>query len=123
MIDLNWNQYKAAGKHVASFAAGGVGVAVALHFITPSQATDVNGNLTSIFTGLQQVATGIAGLGAVLVPIYTAWRASHNAAPAVQAAALVAAVPGTVIVTTPELAAAVPSKDVVSNTEVKAVVK
>lgn len=90
MFSWNWNQYKAAGKHVASVVAGAVGMAVALHFITPQQATDVNGNLTSIFTGLQQVATGIAGISAVVVPIYTAWRAAHNASPTVQAQSLVA---------------------------------
>ena len=89
MLDWNLNQYKAAGKHVASFAAGGVGMAAALHFLSPSQAVDVNGNLTQIFNGLEQVATGIAGLGTILVPIYTALRAAHNANPTVQAQALV----------------------------------
>ena len=79
----NWNlqQYKAAGKHVASFAAGAVGMAAAMHFISPSQAVTAQGDLTQIFTGLQQVATGCAGLAAILVPIYTAWRAAHNQAP------------------------------------------
>lgn len=89
-MSWDWNQYKAAGKHVASVAAGAVGMAVALHFITPQQATDVNGNLTSLFTGLEQVATAIGGLIAVVTPIYTGWRAAHNANPTVQAKTLVA---------------------------------
>lgn len=90
MLNWNWNQYKAAGKHVASFAAGGIGVAAALHFISPQQAMDANGNITQIVGGLQQVATGIAGIATVLVPIYTAWRSARNADPTVQAASLVA---------------------------------
>lgn len=89
-MSWNWNQYKAAGKHVASFAAGGIGVAAAMHFITPQQALDANGNITQIVGGLQQVITGIAGIATVLVPIYTALRSAHNANPTVQAQSLVA---------------------------------
>lgn len=88
-----WAQYQAAGKHVASYVAGGVTMAAALHFISPTQAVDVNGNLKDIFSGLEQVATGVAGLIAVLTPIYTAWRAQKNSTPAAQAAALVQTVP------------------------------
>lgn len=86
-----WAQYQAAGKHVASYVAGGVTMAAALHFISPSQAVDVNGDLKNVFSGLEQVATGITGLLAVLTPIYTAWRAQHNSTPTAQAASLVAA--------------------------------
>ena len=89
-MTFNWNQAKAAGKHVASYAAGGVTMAVALHFLSPSQGTDVAGNINAIVNGVEQVATGIGGLIAIATPFYTAWRASHNASPAAQGAALVA---------------------------------
>ena len=129
MADLNptnwnWTQYKASGRHVASFAAGAVGMIAALHFITPQQATDINGNITVLFTGLEQAATGIAGLVAICVPIYTAFKAAHSASPTQEAKSLVAAEPKTIIVTTPEIAAATPEQNnIVSSTDVKVMTK
>jgi hypothetical protein len=123
-IAWNWTQYKASGRHVASFAAGLIGGAAALHFITPQQATDVNGDITALFTGLEQVATSIAGLIAICVPIYTAFKAAHSASPTMEAKSLVAAEPKTIIVTTPEIAAATPEvSNIVSNTDVKVTTK
>ena len=89
MADLNpmtWTmpQLQAAGKHVASYAAGGVSVFVALHFISPPQGLEATESINSIVDGLTQVGKGIAGLAAVVVPIYTSWRAAHNASPAQQ---------------------------------------
>lgn len=79
-----WTQYKAAGRHAASYVAGGVTVAVAFHFISPQQGTDITSNLNTIYDGLMQVSKGVAGLAAVLLPIYTAWRAAHSASPSEQ---------------------------------------
>jgi hypothetical protein len=115
----NINQYKAAGKHAASYIAGGVSVAVLFHFISPSDANSINENLNTVYHGIEEIAKGVAGIIGVLTPIYTAWRAAHNAGPVQQATLLEKAVPGTVIVTAPEVAAAVPSSNVVSNTETK----
>lgn len=86
----NWNQYKAAGKHVASYAAGGVSMAVAFHFLSPSQGSDITTNLNSIFDGVKEIAIGVGGLVTVLTPIYAAWRAANNASSPNQAASLVA---------------------------------
>lgn len=122
--DWNWNQYKAAGKHVASYIAGGVSMAVAFHFLIPTDAAGINDNLNHIYSGVEQIVVGITGLIGILTPIYTTWKASRNASPAGQAASLTAAVPGTKIVTTPEIAAATPqSPNVISSTEVKVVSK
>ena len=121
MLNWNWNQYKAAGRHIASYAGGAVSMAVALHFITPDQAVDVNGNLKSIFTGLQQVGAGVAGIVAFLAPIYAGWKASHSASPKQEAISLVAAVPGTKIVTPDPVVASAPSPDIVSTTTAKVV--
>lgn len=117
--DWNWNSYKAAGKHVASYIAGGVSIAVTFHFISPTDASGITENLNSIYDGVVKIGTGIAGLAAILTPIYTALKAAHNASPVGQATGLVQAAPGTTIVTTPEIAAAVPSNNVVSNTDTK----
>lgn len=123
-MNFTWNQAQAAGKHIASYIAGGVTFAVATHFLSPAQGTDLTTNIGLISDGLTKVLTGFAGILAVLTPIYTVWKAQHNASPQAQAASLEKAVPGTVIITSPEVAAATPnSPNVVSNTEVKAVNK
>ncbi len=103
MADLNpmqwtWPQLQAAGKHVASYAAGGVSVFVALHFISPPQGLEATESINSIVDGVTQIAKGVAGLAAILVPVYTSWRAAHNASPAQQVEHVVAqlnASPGT----------------------------
>lgn len=129
MTDLNplawnWNQAKSAGKHVASYAAGGVTMFVAFHILSPAQGTDITTDINLITEGLAKVATGVAGIIAVLVPVYTALRAAHNSSPVVQAQSLEQAVPGTVVITTPAIAAATPeSPNIMSNTEVKVVQK
>lgn len=81
---MNWMQLKAAGRHLASYAAGGVTVLVAWHFLSPVQGTDITTSLNSISSGIEQVIKGITGLLAVLTPIYTAWRASKAASPSAQ---------------------------------------
>jgi hypothetical protein len=90
-MNWTWGQYKAAGKHVASYAAGGVSVAVAFHFLSPSQGGDITTNLNSIFDGVKEIAIGVGGLVTVLTPIYTALRAANNASAQNQAASLVVA--------------------------------
>src|SRR4051812_39710131 len=105
--DWNWNSYKAAGKHVASYAAGALSVAVTFHFISPTDAGAITENINTIADGLGKVATGVAGLVAILTPIYTALKSAHNASPVGQATGLEKAVPGTTIVTKPEIADAI----------------
>lgn len=89
MFDWNWNQAKAAGRHVASYAAGGVTALVAFHFLSPQQGTDINGNITQIVSGLEQVSKGIAGILAIVVPIYTAMRSANSASPQNQVKSIV----------------------------------
>lgn len=119
----NWgmNSWEAAGKHVASYAAGGVTVAVAWGFLSSSQGSDLTTDVNMITHGVGEVVKGVAGIAAALTPLYTAWRAAHNATPPVQASNLEAAVPGTIVVTSPEVAAQSPSPNVVSNTSMKVV--
>jgi hypothetical protein len=82
--DLNWNQYKAAGRNVASYAAGGVTVAVFFGWLSAKDGTSITQDINLITTGMGQVLEGIAGLIAVLTPIYTMWRASIAASPSTQ---------------------------------------
>jgi hypothetical protein len=88
-LNWNWAQAKAAGRNIASYSAGGVTVLVAMHFITPGQGTDITGSIQQITDGLTKVATGIAGLSAIILPVYTAWRAAHSASPAEQVKSVV----------------------------------
>lgn len=121
-IDITLNQVYAAGRHVASYVAGGVSVAVALHFLSPSQGGDLGTSINQVSDGITQIAKGIAGICAVLTPIYTAWRAAHSASPTQEAISLVSAKPGTIVVTTPEIAQATPNvPNIVSNEEKKVV--
>lgn len=122
-LNWNWNQCKAAGKHVVSYVAGGVSVAAALHFISPEQATDITGNLTHVANGLEEFTKGLLGLISAGTVVYTTLRSAKNASPSSQAASLVKEAPGTTVITTPEIAKAVPSESVVSNTDVKVVTK
>ena len=122
--NMNLNSAYAAGKHVASYIAGGISVAVLLHFITPGDASGLNDNLNTIYHGISEVVKGIMGIIAILTPIYTAWKSAHNASPIEQARSLQQAVPGTLIVTSPEIARATPENpSIVSNTEVKVTTK
>src|ERR1035437_4735164 len=88
-----WQQYQAAGKHIASYAAGGISVAVAFHFlnITPAQGTDLTQDVNLIVDGVTKTVTGVMGILAIATPIYTALRAANNAGVAHQGASLVAA--------------------------------
>lgn len=123
-MQFTWNQAQAAGKHVASYIAGGVTFAVATHFLSPAQGTDLTTNIGLISDGLTKLLTGLAGILAVLTPIYTAWKAQHNASPQAQAASLEKAVPGTVILTSDAVANATPnSPNVLSNATMKVVPK
>lgn len=123
-MNWNWNSYKAAGKNVASYAAGGVTMAVAIGLLNSGQGADATADINSITTGIENIAKGIAGLLAIATPIYTAWRAANNASPVGQATGLRAAVPGTTIITSAEVANAVPAdNNIVSNTEVKVMPK
>lgn len=123
-MNWNWNSYKAAGKHVASYAAGGVTVAIAFGVLNSTQGADATADINSIASGVESIAKGIAGLVAILTPIYTMWKAANNASPVGQATGLRQAVPGTTIVTTPELANAMPNdNNVIANTDVKVIPK
>lgn len=81
IVNWNWNQYKAAGKHVASYAAGAVSVALAWGLVSQTDASNLSEAITHITDGFEQLAKGIGMIAGVVVPIYTAWRSAKNASP------------------------------------------
>lgn len=120
---MNWSQIQAVGRHVASYAAGALTIAVAFRVLSPAQAADLQTNLDVLFDALTKLATAIGGIIGVLTPIYTAWRAQKSASPVEKAKSLEQEVPGTVIVTAPDIAKSVPSPNVVSKDDMKVVPK
>lgn len=83
-LQWNWTQFKAAGRHVLSYAAGGVSVAVTLHFLSPTQGADISANIDLVTEGLTKIIAGLSGLAAVIAPIYTTFKAAHSASPSSQ---------------------------------------
>lgn len=123
-MNLTWDQYKAAGRHVASYAAGGVTVAVTMGLLTNGQGADLNSALSSIVDGVGHITAGLVTIAGIVTPFYTAWRSSHSANPSIQAASITASVPGTVVIGPPQMANDTPgSPNVISNTDVKVVPK
>lgn len=84
VLNWNWNEKAAAGRHVLSYVAGGISFAVGWHFLSPTDATGITENLNTIWDGIVKVGTGVAGLAATLTPIYTALMAKKSAEPASQ---------------------------------------
>lgn len=89
-INWNLNQYKAAGKHVVSYAAGAVSIALAFKFLTPADASQITTSISTISDGFVKMAEGVTALIAVLAPFYTAFKAANNASPQSQGASLAA---------------------------------
>jgi hypothetical protein len=83
-----WAQWCAAGRNLLSFTAGGVAMAVMWRYLTQADASAITQNINTIADGIAKIAEGVAGLIAVLTPIYTAWKASHAASPNAQAASI-----------------------------------
>ena len=109
----NQAQIFAVGRHLVSYAAGGitvaaggVGILYSLHGVTAEQAA----SLTSAFSDLGHGLTTMAGAIGTIASIAMAVWAAMSSSPAAQAQAIISAVPGTKIVTTPELAAATPNE-------------
>jgi hypothetical protein len=95
MVDLNvlnwnWNEQAAAGKHVLSYVAGGITVAVGWHLLSPDQGTGITDNLTLMWDGAVKFGEGAAGLASIALTVYNGLRAKNNASPSSQVKAVVA---------------------------------
>jgi len=85
---FDWNQYLAVGRHLASYAAGGVTVAVAFGLLSQKGATDLNADIELITSGTQKIVEGIVGIIGILTPIYTSLCAAKRAGAAAQQASV-----------------------------------
>lgn len=101
MSDFNpikWTpqQWQAAGKHLLSYSAGGVSIAVAWHFISPGQGTDISSNINDVVEGTTQLLKGLAGLLATGAAIYSGLKSAQRASPASQVESVVNSLAGPV---------------------------
>lgn len=114
MTNLTWGQYKAIGRHALTYTAGAVTMAAAVGILSQGESGTLTNGLNDIANGLAGVAKGVAAIAGVLVPIYTAYMASHSASPQAQIAS-VAALPEVKGIVAPALASASPSDKVVAS--------
>jgi hypothetical protein len=111
------NQVNAATRHIIS----AVGGAIIMFGLSSKINIDT---LTVAINAFGSIINSVVIIVGVVAPLLSGYFASRSASPASQAASMAANVPGTVIVTSPEIAKATPdSPNVVSNTEVKVVQK
>jgi hypothetical protein len=67
----------AAGRHVPSYAAGAVTMAVGFAIISPDQGHEIGDALKAIFNGVTSIAGGVSTLVAVGSGLYAAWTATQ----------------------------------------------
>lgn len=121
---MNWPtkaELLAFGRNVGSAIGPLVAVGIAMTMLTPDQGQQIIASFNHIWGGILEIKVGLVGL-AFLVPVALGWWAKMTASNKSQVQA-VAAIPGTVVVTTPALADATPEQNIVSNTSVKVLPK
>lgn len=110
-MQINTAPVAAFGRHVLSFALGGIAAAAALHVIAPSDAATITGAVNQIASGVSSLLAGVSTLVAVGTGLYAAWTASSKSQ--ISAVAANPAVTS-VVVTNSALANSIPSPKVVS---------
>ena len=71
-------QVAAFGRHVASYAAGAVTVAVGLHFISPEQGSQIGDAINGIINGVASIGGAVATLLSIGAGLYASWTASPS---------------------------------------------
>ena len=88
-MNLNWNQEKAIGRHVLSYAAGAATAASVMGLISQGDSNTLLSGLNDIANGLEQLTKGVVAIVGVLAPIYAAVKAAHSSSPQEQIKAVV----------------------------------
>ncbi len=122
---LSTEQLQAIGRHLISYSAGAItvfmgfaSIAYSFHVVSLDQVNSLSAALKAFGQGLTTMVGAVGTVASILATAWGAYAASKSAQ-----AASVAQVPGTTIVTSPELAKQVPAANVVSNHENKVVLK
>lgn len=70
------SQYISFGRHVISYAMGGITMFAALHLISGGDATNLTSALNQLSHGAAEVITALGTIIATVSGIYAAWSAS-----------------------------------------------
>jgi hypothetical protein len=84
-MNFNLNSLYAASRHLASYVAGIITVALAWGLVSQTDAATLSDALTHITNGISEFSKAVGMIASVFVPIYTAWRSAHKATPNEQA--------------------------------------
>ena len=76
-----WDQWKAFGRHVLTYMSGIVSGAMVIGIISNADGTKLIAAISDLAEGAGKVATALATIIGIMVPIYTSLRASKSAAP------------------------------------------
>lgn len=74
----NQMQVAAFGRHVATYAAGGITAVAVLHIVNAGDAATLSDSLGKISTGVAEIASGLAPIIALVSGWYAAWSASRK---------------------------------------------
>lgn len=85
---MDWNSWKAAGRHGLTMLGTATAMGVYFGVINQDQASDITGNITSIFDSVEKIATSAVAIGALLAPIYASFFAARAASPESQQASV-----------------------------------
>lgn len=111
MKTLTPAEIAAFGRHVATFAAGGITFAAIIGLVSSDEASILTQSMQHITEGVKEIAVGLGPIIGLACGLYAKWTAS----PPAQIAAVVATLPPNgAIITTPEVAAASPSPKVIA---------
>jgi hypothetical protein len=75
-LTLNWNQTASFGRHVITFAMGGITFAAALGLLDGSHATDATQAIQQISSGVSLVIAGATTLIGLASGLWATWSAS-----------------------------------------------
>jgi hypothetical protein len=89
--DWTWDQWKAVGRHGLTAVSAIIGTLVFSDLINANNAQDLAKDVNIIVDSVGKIATAIAGIVAILAPVYAGLRAASSAKPENQAKAVVKA--------------------------------
>lgn len=90
------SQVFAAGRHAFSFGAGVIATAAMWGLVSQTDSATLSEALTHLGNGASEMAKGVTAIIGVIIPLYTAWRAAHNASPAEQVKSVISLPPAEV---------------------------
>lgn len=74
----NSSQVAAFGRHIATYAAGGITAVAVLHIVNAGDAATLSDSLSKISTGVAEIASGLAPIIALVSAWYATWSASRK---------------------------------------------